>query len=147
MNASEFSGDLFQEVFDAGVFSNVANLGQRPAAERLDFGGGGLHEFGAPASRNNVGARFGQRFGDCEPDAAGPANDDCIFVCKIEKWMAHKGDDKVRGNYTVMLEWPTVASCVSGPAFFRRYKISPAWGMSLIPSDSRSFQSSTLTVR
>jgi hypothetical protein len=127
MNAAEFSVHFFEQILDAGIFSNITNFGERAATEQFDFSRGCLYKFGAPAGRNNVGAGFGQRFGNSEPDAAGAADDNCIFLGEIEERMSHKGVDKVRENYTVK---PGITDgdvlFVTRPGFFNRYRISPA---------------------
>ena len=100
VDAAEFGGDLFQEVFDTGVFGDIANFRERTAAEGFDFRGGSAYQLSAAACRNDVSASFGQRSGNGESNSAGPANYDCGFVCEIEKRMAHNFLCKCV-NYTV----------------------------------------------
>ena len=101
MHAAEFSDDFLQQIFNAGVFGDVAGLRERPATKRFNFSRGGFYEISPPAGRNDIGSGFGQCFGDGKSNAAGAADDDCSLVGEIEKRMAHKVIDKVRENYTV----------------------------------------------
>ena len=68
---------------------DIACEGERFAAGGFDFGGGGLREFGAAAGGDDVGAGFGQAFGDGEADAGGAADDDGGFVGEIERGVGH----------------------------------------------------------
>jgi hypothetical protein len=78
-----------QQLLKAATVRDVASLGKRSSAERLNLRGRGANLRLVTACGNNVRASLRQSLRKGKSDTTGAADHNGGLVCEIEKRMAH----------------------------------------------------------
>ena len=90
LDTAEFRAGGLQQALDAGVVRDIANLGERAAAQGHNFRSGFAHQFLAAAGGHDVRAGLSQAPGKGKPNAAGSTDHDGCFAVQVKKRVAHK---------------------------------------------------------